>query len=146
MFNEKFKKKNLLQNQNNVIFRKFFSNQSRITIYFKFIINQKSSINQNSKNSKSKNLNQYMFAKLIRIVFNNNLFEKSIKLLYKLSNIFCIHLKFSVEIFFFIFIFFRFFSIFFLFSHSFRLFSLQKWIVLTFINKSFRSLIVSILN
>ena len=50
------------------------------------------------------------------------------------------------RIFFFIFIFFRFFFDFFLFSYSFRLFQLQKWIVLTFINKSFRSLIVSILN
>ena len=38
--------------------------------------------------------------------------------------------------------FFVFFSIFFLFSHSLRLFQLQKRIVLTFINKSCRSLIV----
>ena len=42
--------------------------------------------------------------------------------------------------------FFVFFRFFFLFSHSFRSFSLQKRIVLTFINKSFRSLIMSILN
>ena len=109
MFNEKFKKKNLLQNQNDVSFREFFSNQSRITTYFKFTINQKSSINQNSKNSKSKNLNQHMFAKSIRIVFNNNLFEKSIKLSYKMLDVFCVDSKIS----FFIFILFRFFSIFF---------------------------------
>ena len=114
MFDEKFRKKSLFQNQNHVFFREFSSNQSRITIYFKFAFNQKSSINQDSKNSKSKNLNQHMFAKSIRIVFNEILFEKSIKLSYKLSNVFCINLKFSVENSFFIFIFFRFFSTFFL--------------------------------
>ena len=117
MFDEKLRKKSLFQNQNNVSFREFFSNQSRITIYFKFTINQKSSINQNSKNSKSRNLNQHMSAKSIRIVFNKNLFENLTKLSYKLSDVFC-HLKFSnqnktAEIVFCIFIFFHFFSIFF---------------------------------
>ena len=91
----------------NVFFRNIFSNQIRIIFYFKFAINQNASINQNSKNSKSKILNQHMFAKSIRIVFNENLFEKSIKLLYKMLDVFD-------EISFFIFIFFRFFSIFFL--------------------------------
>ena len=76
MFDEKFRKKNLFQNQNNVSFREFFSKQSQITIYFKFAINQKSLISQDLKNSKSKNLNQHMIAKSIRIVFNENLFEK----------------------------------------------------------------------
>ena len=56
IFNEKFKKKKLFQNQNNV-FSQTFSNQMKIIFYFKFTINQKSSINQNSKSSKSKNLN-----------------------------------------------------------------------------------------
>ena len=68
MFDEKFRKKSLFQNQKSVSSREFFSSQSRITIYFKFTINQKSSINQDSKSSKSKSLNQHMFAKSIRIV------------------------------------------------------------------------------
>ena len=109
MFNEKFKKKNLFQSQNNEFFQTF-SNQTQIIVYFKFTINQKSLIIQNSKNSKSKNLNQHMFAKLIRIIFNNNLFEKSIKLSYKMLDVFCVDSKIS----FFIFILFRFFSTFFL--------------------------------
>ena len=83
-----------------------------------------------------------MFAKSIRIVFSKNLFKTSIKLLYKMLDVFAINSKIS----FFIFISFRLFSIFFLLSHSFRSFQLRKWIVLTFINKSFQSLIVSILN
>ena len=78
-----------------------------------FTVNQKSSINQNSKNSKSKNLNQHMFAKSIRIVFNKNVFKKSFKLSYKMFDVFCINLKFFVEISFFIFILFRFFFDFF---------------------------------
>ena len=82
----------------------------RIIVYFKFTINQKSSIIQNSKNLKSKSLNQHMFAKSIRTVFNENLFKKSIKLLYKMLDVFDIDSKIS----FFIFILFRLFSIFFL--------------------------------
>ena len=39
IFDEKLKKKSLFQNQKNVSFRTFFSNQSRITIYFKFTVN-----------------------------------------------------------------------------------------------------------
>ena len=54
MFDEKFKKKSLFQNQKNAFFRAFFSNQSRITVYFRLTINQKSSISQDSKSSKSK--------------------------------------------------------------------------------------------
>ena len=116
MFDEKFRKKNLSQDQKNVSFREFFSKQSRIIVYFKFAINRKSSINQNSKSSKSKSLNQHMFAKSIRIVFNKNFFEKSIDLSYKLSNVFC-HQKSSkfrtfAKISFFIFILLRLFSIF----------------------------------
>ena len=79
----------------------------QIIVYFKFTINQKSSIDQISKNSKSKISKQHMFAKSIRIVFSKILFEKSIKSLYKLFHVFD-------EISFFIFILFRFFSIFFL--------------------------------
>ena len=46
MFDEKFKKKNLFQNQNNV-FSRAFSNQMQIIVCFKFAINQKLLINQN---------------------------------------------------------------------------------------------------
>ena len=141
MFDEKFRKKNLFQNQNNVFFQAF-SDQMQIIVYFKFKINQKSSVSQISKNSKSKISKQHMFAKSIRTVFSKNLSKKSIKLLYKMLDVFEINSK----VFFFIFILFRFFSIFFLFWHSFRSFQLQKWVVLTFINKLFRSWIVSISN
>ena len=109
MFDEKFRKKNLFQNQNNVSFQTF-SNQMRIIVYFKFTVNQKSSISQDSKNSKSKSLNQHMFAKSIRIAFSKSLFETSIKLLYKMFDVFAINSKIS----FFIFILLRFLSIFFL--------------------------------
>ena len=127
MFDEKFRKKNLFQNQNNVS-SQTFSNQMKIIFYFKFTINQKSSINQNSKSSKSKNLNQHMFAKSIRIVFSKNLFEKLINLSYKSANVFCVKNRFLqilnfykskfskfrifVKISFLIFVLFRFFSIF----------------------------------
>ena len=123
MFDENFKKKILLynqksqfENQMNVFFRNIFSNQMRIIFYFKFAINQKTSINKISKNSKSKISKQHMFAKSIRIVLNKNLFKKSIKLLYKKFDVFCINLKFSVDVSFFVFIFFRFFSFFFVFA------------------------------
>ena len=92
MFDRKFRKKNLFQNQNNVFFQ--ISNQMQIIVYFEFTINQKSSISQNSKNSKSKSLNQHMFAKWIRTVFNKNLFEKSINLQYKSTIVFCVKNKF----------------------------------------------------
>ena len=95
MFDEKFKKKNLFQSQNNVFFRAF-SNQMRIIAYFKSAINQKLSINQNSKSSKSKSLNQHMFAKFIRINFSK-CFEKSIFLSYKMSNIFYIKSKIFLQ-------------------------------------------------
>ena len=65
----------------------------QIIVYFKFTVNQKSSIIQNSKSSKSKNLNQHMFAKSIRIVFSRNLFEKLINLSYKSAEIFCVKNK-----------------------------------------------------
>ena len=112
MFDEKFRKKNMFQNQKNVSSREFFSEQLRITIYFKSTINRKSSISQNSKSSKSKNLNQHMTAKFIRIAFNENLFEKSIELSYKLFDVFCINLKSFVETSFFFFILLRLLSIF----------------------------------
>ena len=100
MFDEKFRRKSLFQDQNSVSFQRFFSEQSQMTVYFKFTVSQKSSIIQNSKNSKSKSLNQHMFAKSIRTVFSNNLSEKSIKLSYKMLDVFCVDSK----IFFFIFI------------------------------------------
>ena len=132
MFDEKFRKESLFQNQKNVSFREFFSNQTRITIYFKSTINQKSSINRNSKSSKSKSLNQHMSAKFICTAFSENSFEKSIDLSYKLSDffynkdlfeksvnlsyklldVFCIDLKSFVETSFFIFVLLRLFSIF----------------------------------
>ena len=93
MFDEKFKRKNLFQNQKNVS-SQAFSNQMRIISYFQSTINRKSSISQNSKNSKSKSLNQHMSAKSIRIVFSKDFSEKSIDLSYKLSVVFC-HLKSS---------------------------------------------------
>ena len=104
MFDEKFRRKNLFQSQNNVSFQTF-SDQMQITIYFKLTIIQRSSIDQNSKSSNSKNLNQHMFAKSIRTIFSENLSEKRIKLLYKMLDVFD-------ETSFFIFILFRFFSIF----------------------------------
>ena len=129
MFDEKFKKKNLFQNQSNVFFQAF-SNQMKIIFYFKSTINQKSSINQNSKSSKSKNLNQHMFAKSIRIAFSRNLSEKLINLSYKSTNVFCVKNRFlqildfyksgfsksriSVKISFLILVLLRLFSIFFL--------------------------------
>ena len=120
MFNENLRKKNLLysrksllENQMNVFSRNISSNQMRIASYFKSTANQKPSISRNSKSSKSKSLNQHMFAKSIRTVFNENLLEKSIKLSYEMLDVFCINLKSSVEIFSFIFIFLRLLSIFF---------------------------------
>ena len=124
MFDEKFRKKSLFQNQKNVSSREFFSNQARITIYFKPTVNQKSSINRDSKNSKSKSLNQHMSAKFIRTALSENSSEKSIDLSFKLSDffyskdlsensvnlsyklldVFCINLKPSVETPFFIFV------------------------------------------
>ena len=130
MFNEKFKKSNLFQNKKNVSFREFFSKQLRITIYFKFTINQKSSINQNLKKLKLKSSNQHIFAKSIRIVFNKKLFQKLIVLSCKSTNVFYVKIKFLqikskssksrtfAKISFFLFILFRLFSIF-LFAFAF---------------------------
>ena len=87
MFNEKFRRKSLFQGQRNVSSREFFSEQSRITVYFKSAVNKKPSISQNSKNSKSKSLKQLIFAKSIRITFTN-CSEKSIISSYKMSDIF----------------------------------------------------------
>ena len=95
MFDEKFKKKNLFQNQNNVSFRAF-SDQMRIIAYFKFAVNQKLSINENSKSSKSKSLNQHRFAKFIRANFSK-CSEKSIFLSYKMSDIFYIKSKIFLQ-------------------------------------------------
>ena len=93
MFDEKFRKKSMFQNQKNVFSREFFSKQLRITVYFKFTINQKSSISQSSKSSKSKSLNQHMSTKSIRIAFNKNLSDKTINLSYKSTNVFCVKNK-----------------------------------------------------
>ena len=89
MFDGKFRRKSLFQDQKNVSSSEFFSKQLRIIVYFKSAINQKSSINQNSKSSKSKSLNQHMSAKSIRIAFSKNS-EKLIVLSYKSTNIFCV--------------------------------------------------------
>ena len=81
MFHKKFKLFDLRQHYNyrfflqNIDVRSSITYQFRITIYFLFTINQKISIDQNLKNSNSKNLNQHMFAKSIRIVFNEILFK-----------------------------------------------------------------------
>ena len=112
MFDEEIRRNSLFQTQKNVSSREFFSKQSRITIYFKSTINQKSFISQNSKSSKSKSLNQHMFAKSIRIAFSKDLFEKSINLSYKMFNVFDLDSKSSIETSFFIFVFLRLFSIF----------------------------------
>ena len=93
MFDEKFRRKSSFQNQKNVSSSEFLAEQSRIIVYFKSRVNQKSSITQNSKNSKSKSLNQHMFAKSIRTVFNKDLFEKSINLQYKSTDVFCVKNK-----------------------------------------------------
>ena len=95
MFHEKFKRKNLFQSQNNVFFRAF-SNQMRIIAYFKSAVNQKLSISQNSKSSKSKSLTQHMFAKFI-CTHINKCFEKSIFLSYKMSDIFYIKSKIFLQ-------------------------------------------------
>ena len=72
--------------------RLFVTYQFRIIVYFLFAINQKTSINQNLKNSNSKNFQQHTFAKSIsfcRFVLS----EKSICSSYKNSNIFYISLQ-----------------------------------------------------
>ena len=99
MFREKFKSFELRQHQKNFAFsqnfdiRSFtqsrFSYQSRIIVYFLFAINQKTSINQNSKSSNSKSFQQFTFAKTIRSVLS----EKSIISSYKKSNISYISLQ-----------------------------------------------------
>ena len=101
MFREKFKSIDLRQYQKNFVFsqnddvrsfRQLY--QSRIIAYFLFAINKKTSINQNLKNSNSKNFQQFMFAKsfsFCRFVFV--LSKKSIILLYKKLNIFYISLQ-----------------------------------------------------
>ena len=96
MFREKFKLFDLRQHQKrrffsqNIDVRSFVIYQFRIIVYFLFAINQKTLINQISKNSNSKNFQQHTFAKFIRFVFD--LSKKSIILLYKKLNIFYISL------------------------------------------------------
>ena len=120
MFHEKFKSFDLRQHHNHFSFsqsidaRSSVTYQFRIIAYFLSTINQKTSIDQDLKSSNSKSLNQHMPAKSIRIVFSEILSEKSIKLSYKLPDVFCINFKSQIETFFFIFIFFRLFSVFFL--------------------------------
>ena len=95
LFVEKFKRFDLRQHQNRRSFSQRFDvdlYQSRIIVYFLFAINQKTSINQNLKNSNSKNFQQHTFAKSIsfcRFVLS----EKSICSSYKNSNIFYISLQ-----------------------------------------------------
>ena len=93
MFREKFKSFDLHSHQKS---RSFSRNsdifyQSRIIVYFMFAVNQKTSINQISKSSKSKISKQYMFAKSIRFAFA--LSKKSIFSSYKMTNIFYISLQ-----------------------------------------------------
>ena len=90
MFVEKSKRTNLLHIKKRESFSKF-SRQIKITVYFKFVINQKKSISQNSKISNSKIFYQFMFAKMIRIkflFFRKTTSKKSIVLLYKMFFIF----------------------------------------------------------
>ena len=117
MFREKFRSIDLHSHRKNFVSsqhfdirssrQSFFSfmHQSRIIFYFMFAVNQKSSISQNSKNSKRKSLNQHMFAKSIRIVFSRSLSEKLFDLSCKMFDV-------SDETSFFIFIFLRLLSIF----------------------------------
>ena len=132
MFHEKFKSFDLRQHQKKFSFSqyfdinlfrrsRFFMYQSRIIFYFMFAINQKTSINQNLKNSNSKNFQQHTFAKSIsfcRFVLS----KKSIISSYKKLNIFYISLqsKFSSR---FLFAWFRFtFTFSFAFSFTFSSF------------------------
>ena len=99
MFREKSRSFDLRQHQKNFAFsqsddtRSFVTYQSRIIVYFLPTTNQKTSISQISKSSKSKISKQYMFAKSTRTAFNNDFFEKSIISSYKKSNIFYISLQ-----------------------------------------------------
>ena len=68
MFAEKFKRTDLLHIKKIEFFSKIFK-QIQIIFYFRFAVNQKASISQNSKTSKSKSFRQFMFAKSIRIKF-----------------------------------------------------------------------------
>ena len=112
MFVEKSKSFDLFQHQKHRFFSQSFESrqfdrsntfyQFRIIIYFLSVINQKTSINQNLKNSNSKNFQQYTFAKslsLYRFVLLIYLSEKSIFSLYKKSSFFYISLqsKFSTR-------------------------------------------------
>ena len=94
MFREKFKSFDLSQHQKRRSSLQRFdvrSYQSRIIIYFLSAINQKTSITQSLKSSKSKTFQQHMFAKSIRST--SALSEKSIFSSYKKSDIFYISLQ-----------------------------------------------------
>ena len=97
MFREKFKSFDLSQHQNRRVSSQSFDvcssiiHQSRIIVYFLFAINQKTSISQNLKNSKSKSFQQHTFAKSIR--FASALSKKSTLSSYKNLNIFYISLQ-----------------------------------------------------
>ena len=105
MFAEKFKSFDLPQHQNrrfssqSLDTRSSISYQFRIIFYFSSAINQKASINQSLKSSKSKNFQQYMFAKSLSFYRLTVLFEKSTFSSYKKSDIFYISLqsKFSTR-------------------------------------------------
>ena len=94
MFREKSKSFDLSQHQKRRSSSRSFDifYQSRIIVYFLFAVNQKTSINQNLKNSNSKNFKQHTFAKSISLC-RFALSEKSIFSSYKKSDIFYISLQ-----------------------------------------------------
>ena len=115
---EMFVEKRMISNLQHIKKIEFFSKifyQIKIIYFFKFAINQSKSISQNSKISNSKNLNQFMFAKMSRVKFTffiKNAFEKSIVLSYKLIVVFDLKRKIEIVKF----------SIFTFFSSIFRIF------------------------
>ena len=124
----------------------------KTTYFFKhFQIKCKSLFISNLQSIKSRQL--IKFRKIQNRKFRNNTCLRNQFVLFSTkfclknrSNYYTNCFMFSTKFFFSFSYFFVFFRFFFLFSHSFRSFSLHEWIVLTFINKLFRSLIVSILN
>ena len=88
MFDGKSRRKGLFQGQNNVS-SQASSSQMKITSYFKPTTNQKPSVNQNSKSSKPKRLDQHMPAESIRIA-SRSLPEKLANLPYKSADVSCV--------------------------------------------------------
>ena len=146
MFDEKFKKKSLFQNQKTFFFENFSQNNRELQsisslqsirkyrlIKFRKIQNRKVWINTCLRN-------QFALSSTKTCLKNQSIYH------IKCSMFFSSNRNFQSNHLFFSSYFFVFSRFFFLFSQSFRSFQLQKWIALTFTNKSFRSLIVSILN